>query len=121
MNVQVKTRLCQTIAGAGVPVDTLTIVGQSATATFMPWASAEEVQRGLSLIASFDWSDAAQQAWEDALDPKKGSLRQQAAGAVDQIDQFLAVADTATAAQVRAAVKGLAQVTRAIILRVGEL
>ncbi len=120
MNVQLKIRLVQAIASVGAPVDTVTITGNSAVATYMPNASAADIQRGNAIINGFDWSDAAQQAWEDLLDPKRGDLRTKAAAAINQIDAYLAL-PSPTAAQSQTAISVLAQIVRALILRVGEL
>lgn len=113
----VKHRLVMTLASAGVPVDAVTVSGPaSAGVTYMPWATQAQRDQGAALLAAFDWSPAAQAAWEDAQDPERTGLRDNLAGAVADIDAFLLIADGATAAQVRAAVKKLAQVQRRVLL-----
>lgn len=54
-----------TLASAGVPVDTVTITGAaSADVTYMTWATQAQMDLGAALIAAFDWSDAAETAWQ---------------------------------------------------------
>lgn len=118
--MSVKHRLVMTLASAGVPVDTVTISGNSAAVTYMQWATQEQRDQGEAILAAFDWSSEAQQAWEDARDPHRSDLRNRAAAAVADLDAFLALVNP-TAAQVRTATQKLAQITRALILRVVEV
>lgn len=74
-----------------------------------------------NVINGFDFSDAAQQAREDALAPERTALRQGAQNALDDLDAYLAIADTATAAQVRAATKRLAQIMKQVIKRLAQI
>lgn len=63
-----KTRLVMTLAGAGVPVDRVTLTGpDSAEVTYMPGATPEQVAAGAAALAAFDWSDAAESAWLEGL------------------------------------------------------
>lgn len=57
----------------------------------------------------------------DALAPERSDLRRQAAAAVNAIDLYLATADTATAAEVRAQVKRLSQYVRRVIVRLVQI
>lgn len=113
----VKHRLVMTLASAGVPVDAVTVTGPaSAVVTYMEWATQAQRDQGAALLAAFDWSDAAQTAWEGAQDPERAGLRDNIAATVASIDNYLLIADTATAAQVRSAVKTLAQIQRRVLL-----
>lgn len=110
-----------TLAGAGVPVDRVTIHGGAADVTYMPWATQAQRDQGAAILSAFDWSASAQQAWEDAQQPERADLRDAAAQAVEDIDAYLLIADSATTAQVRQAVKRLAQNQRRVILRLVQL
>lgn len=120
--MRVKLRLVMTLARAGVPVDTVTIREPgSAIATYMSWATPEQIVLGGSLIAAFDWSDAAQKAWEDAQQPERSGLRDASYQAIQSIDSYLVLADSASSAQVRVQVKMLSQITRRVIKRLLQL
>lgn len=69
----------------------------------------------------FDWSAAAARAREDARKPERTNLRGAAAQAVSDINDYLLIADTATAAQVRTMTKRLAQMNKLIIIRLTQL
>ncbi len=114
-----------TLAGAGVPANNVVITGP--TSAEIVWYTAEDKDsqgnpmgpptqaqrdKGAATLATFDWSDVAEQAYQDSLQPEKADLRSNIAGALADIDAFLLIADTATAAQVRNAVKKLAQIQR---------
>ena len=63
-----KQRIVVTLASAGVPVDTVTITGAaSADVTYQTWATQTQRDQGAALLAAFDWSDAAEQAYQVAL------------------------------------------------------
>lgn len=109
-----KTRLVMTLAAAGVPIDTINADGTDPV--YMPGATQQQIAAGDAIIAAFDWSDAAQRAWEDAQAPERSDLRVSVAAALVDIDAFLAIADAATTAQVRAAVKRLAQIQRRVLV-----
>lgn len=57
----------------------------------------------------------------NAVNPQKTDLITNAQTAIDAFDQYLAIADTATAGQVRDQVKRLTQVTRKILLRLVQV
>ena len=57
----------------------------------------------------------------DARHPERTDLRRQAAAAVAALDQYLAIADAATAAQVREQVKRLSQITRRVVVRLVQI
>lgn len=80
--------------------------------------SEERDYRG-SQQAAFDaWKASlvvAKQAAIDALEPDLADLRDAATAAINNIDSYLAIADTATAAQVRAEVKAIDQRQKRII------
>lgn len=117
-------RLEAAIRAAGVPVVGVSIgrVGQPATVGVSP----PEMQAAAQpTIDTFDWSAAAQAAWEEDRQPERKAVRQAASQAVADIDAYLAAADTGTAAQQaardHAAVKRLAQITRAVVRRLAQI
>lgn len=98
-------------------------LGVPASCRFEPAATATPAQlaAGQAAIDSFDWSDAAHRAYEDSLEPARTDLRQQAAQAVQSLDAYIAIADGATAAQVRDQVKRLSQMMRRVIVRLVQV
>ena len=64
---------------------------------------------------------AEKQAIDDAAHPERTELRQNATDAVDMLDQYLLIADTATAAQVREQVKRLSVMMRRVIRRLVQI
>ncbi len=74
-----------------------------------------------TVLAAFDFTPAGVVARELVRNPERKTLRDQAAQAVVDIDAFLLIADVATAAQVRQATKRLAQMMRAVILRLTQI
>ncbi len=75
----------------------------------------------LAAAVDLDLSPAALLARDDLRHPARKALRDLADQAVADIDTFLAIADTATAAQVRQATKRLAQMMKAVILRLTQI
>lgn len=69
----------------------------------------------VTVALTADLSEAAITAYADSLSPDKTALRTTAANMVAEIDAYLAIADTATQSQVRAAVKTLAIDMRRLI------
>lgn len=105
------TAVCPCLPQVGDPADKLTwLVVPLAGATLPQIAAAQAV------IDGFDTSDAAQAAWEDDQKPERKSLRQAAAGAIADIDTYLAIASPNNA-QVVAQVRRLSLDTKAVIKR----
>jgi len=59
-----RDRLVYTLASAGVPVDRVTGEGPAVVVSYQAWATQAQQTAGAAIVAAFDWSDAAQQAWE---------------------------------------------------------
>jgi hypothetical protein len=58
-------RLAIELATAGVPVTGITPTGpNSATITYASFATNAQKTTGAAVLAAFNWSDAAQKAWE---------------------------------------------------------
>jgi hypothetical protein len=91
----------------------------------LPTATPDQTAAAAAVVAAFDASDAATTAWEEDRQPERKALRAAVARAVADIDTYLAVADTGTAAQQaardHAAMKRLAQITRAVIRRLAQI
>lgn len=96
------------LAAGGVRID----YGSAATA---PQKAAAQ-----AAVASFDWSDAAQAAWEALQNPEKDGLTKAAAAAIQTNTDFLAIASP-TNAQTLAQVKALTQQNTRIIKRLIQL
>lgn len=116
-------RISQTLATAGVPANGITITGP--TSAVIGWYTADDQQGlptqaqkdlGAAVLAAFDWSDAAEQAYQDTFTPEKAALRNAVVQMVADIDTFLAIGNAATAAQVRTATLGLATDMRRVIV-----
>lgn len=114
------TRLLQTIQASvpGVVDVSVGRRGQPGTAKVLPPQYQAAAQ---ATIDAFDWSEAAQQTWEEDQHPERKSLRQAALQAVADIDTYLAIADSATALQVRTQTKRHAQILRAVIRRLIQI
>jgi hypothetical protein len=110
-------RLHFDLAAAGIPLDGVSGGPPPAPVRVDYAASATQAQRaqGAALVAGFDWSQAAQDAWEDAQEADLTALRNQTAQALADIGAYLAIAATATTAQVRAEVQAIDQRQRAIL------
>lgn len=115
----VTQRLLEAVRAAAPAVVDVSIgtVGVSATVRVQP---ASEQAAAQAAISAFDWSIAAQAAWEADRVPERRDLRDAAAQAVADLDAFLAIANP-TNAQNAAAVRRLAQMMRAVIRRLVQL
>lgn len=121
--VDIRFRLLNTLS-AVCPILSINIgtVGDSSSVAvqYDPAATAAQQATAQSTLASFDWSDAASQAWDDQQHPERMTLRDQATQAVTDINTFLALASP-TSAQTLAMVQKLCQDTRAIIKRLVQI
>jgi len=91
-------------------------IGDSTTVKFQPTPAATTAQKAAAqnLIDTFDWSDTAQQAWEDGLEPSFTDLKTTANTALAAIDAYLTI-PAPTAAQIGAEVKAIDQRQKKII------
>lgn len=96
-------------------------VPASVTVHHAPEATPAQQTAAAGVVAGFDWSAAAQTAWERGQEPDLRDLLDQAAAAIAAIDAYLPTADTATNAQVRAEVKAIDQRQRRLIQAVRRL
>lgn len=88
---------------------------------FRPEATAQQRADAQAVVDAFDFSEAAQQQWEEDRHPERKTLRQAAAQAVQDNQDFLALGPAATAAQVVAQVRRLSQQNNALIRRLIQL
>lgn len=88
-----------------------------ATWTFdpTPQATSEQITAAQAVIDSFDDSDAAQQAWQEAQKPERKDLRDNAIAAVQAINDYLALANP-TNAQNLAQLRRLSQAVKRLIM-----
>lgn len=118
------SRLSATLVAAGLPVvgvalDVNNVVLRIDTVNDIPFTAQQQTQAN-SIIAAFDFSDAANAAFIQGLEPDLQTLRQQAVQAVADINTFLAIASP-TNAQVVAEVRAIDQRLRAIIKAVARI
>ncbi len=78
-------------------------------------ATSQQIASAQAFIAAFDWSKEATQAWIEAKEPAIKDIKDSAIQMVADIDAYIAIADTATAVQVRAEVKALDQRMKRLI------
>lgn len=107
-------RTIESSIGASVEVE-IGRHGDSSTVRVFPPSPAAQ-----AVVDAFDWSDAAQQAWEEDQRPERKAIRQAAAAAVTDNQTYLAIA-TPTAVQVAAQVRRLTQQNIAIIRRIIQI
>jgi len=121
--IDLSIRLTQTIAAVcpllglsiGNPGDPLSVVMHLA-----PAATADQIALANSTLASFDWSTAATESYDDSQNPNRATLRNRSAQAIIDIDAYLAISSP-TAAQSAAFVYRLGQMVRALINRTVEV
>jgi hypothetical protein len=95
-------------------------IGNSSTVTFQPaaGATAAQITAGQNFINTFDWSAAAQQTWENSLEPDLVALQTAATTAMAAINTYLAI-PAPTLAQVTAEVAAidnrLLSITKALL------
>ena len=91
--------------------------GDPATVRVQP---ADQQAAAQAAIGAFDWSPAAQAAWEEDRKPERKALRAAAAQAIADNLAYLAI-PTPTAAQVRQQADALTRQVNALIRRVVQL
>lgn len=87
----------------------------------LPEASQQQIAAAQAVIDSFDTSDAAQTAWEEDQHPERKAIRQAAAQAVQDNQDFLALGPALTLAQASAQLRRLTQQNNAIIRRLIQI
>src|SRR4051812_44621266 len=93
---------------AVAPIDGVTVdpVLRTVTVQFQPAATAAQRAAAQSVVTAFDWSQAAQDAWEADQKPERKAVRSAAANATAANDTFLAISSP-TNAQIAAQVREL--------------
>jgi hypothetical protein len=92
------------------------VVGDSSTVRMLG-VSPADVQKALVL---FDWSHAAQQAWEEDQQPARRNLHRAATNAIDKNKDYLDITNP-TIAQMRQQLDNITKQNNAIIERVIQL
>lgn len=118
MNNQL-ARLTESVAAVS-PIDGVSGSQGSIRVDFKPEATASQKSAAQSVVTSFDWSQAAQDAWLADQYPERKSLRQQAAQAIADNDAYLAISGP-TNAQVVAQVRRLTDETTRVIKRLIQI
>lgn len=97
----------------------------SVEADFAPGVTEDQKITALEIIANFDWSDEAHVVWLEDLQPERKNLKQKAQTVIQNIDDYLAVADTGTSNQImqrdHQAIKQLAEIMKAVIQRLVQI
>jgi hypothetical protein len=106
-------RLHEAVA-AVCPIDGISGVEGAIRIDYKAAATAGERAAAETALASFDWSQAAHDAWLADMFPERKALRQQAAQAIADNDAFLAISSPNNA-QTLAQVKKLTQQNTKII------
>jgi N-acetylneuraminic acid mutarotase len=103
----VTDRLLATIKAAVPAVTDISIgtIGNSATVSVYP---ANQQAAAQATIIAFDWSQAAQDAWDNTQHPERTTLRQNAASALATNNTYIGLASPSTA-QNTAQIKALTQ------------
>lgn len=102
---------------SGVSVNTTPLMVRI---NFAPEATQPQRAAAQAVVDAFDWSDAAQTAWEADQHPERKDLRAAAAGAISDNDTFLAIANPNNS-QVAAQVRRLTQQNTRIIRRLSQI
>lgn len=103
----------------GLPVEFIGIINGNSTPPLLNFGGPlDESQTAAAqmIAASFDWSEDAHAQYLAGRIPKLANLYTDAQAAIANIDQYLMIADVATAAQVRSEVKAIDQRQRRIII-----
>lgn len=112
-------RLHDYLISQGLPVEFIGVMNPYSTPPVLNFGgplSESQIAAAQAVVESFDWSEAAHAQYLASRIPKLVNLYSDAQAAIENIDQYLTIADVATAAQVRSEVKALDQRQRRIIV-----
>lgn len=112
-------RLTQAIS-AVCPIDGVAGAQGSVRIDYRPESTEQQRADAQAVLAAFDWSQAAHDAWLEDQHPERKALRQAAANAVADNDAFVADANV-TQAEAVAQVKRLSQQMNRVIRRLVQL
>lgn len=113
--------LAALFTSAGIPTLTVRRAGATFEAVYSPQATPQQIAAGNALIASFDASDAAERARQDAAHPDKAAIRSQAASAIQANNDFLALGQAVTLAQAVAQIRALTRQSNVVMRRLIQL
>ena len=126
-------RLDETLKAAGIPILGVAVTTDrvafppaagSVRIDYRPAATAAQRAQAESILAGFDWSEAAHAAWAEDRQPERKAVRQLAAPAIADLDAYLALfgpTSRPTEAQTQAQVRRHAQILRAVIRRLNQI
>lgn len=112
-------RLQDELVAAAIPAISIVSEG-SIQISYEPEATPQQISDGDSILAAFDFSEAATDEWLENKKPERKDLRENAEAAILQIDDFLAN-PSPTAAEIVQAVRGLARNQKRIIRRLVQI
>src|SRR5688572_28071332 len=113
-------RLDSAIKAAGIPIHGVSGEQGAVVVQFRPEATAPQQAAAATIVAGFDWSQAAHDAWLEDQRPQRKAIRQAAAGAIADNDTYLALANPNNA-QVVAQVRRLTIQNNHIIRRIVQI
>lgn len=87
---------------------------------FDPAATAPQRQAAQDIVDGFDWSNAALDAWLEAQNPERATVKAQAQQALADIDTYLALVTPSNAQNV-AFLRRVGQILKGLIPYVGKL
>lgn len=111
-----KARVFDVLENAGFPAFSVVL----ANPPIIVYQLGVDVQAATAFMESFDWSDEAELAWKVSKNPHKYAVKQQLAAAIADLEAYIAL-PTPTAAQVRTASQRMAQILKAVLLRVTDI
>lgn len=107
------------------------VQGTEVVIDFHPSATQQQITAANTALASFDWSDAADDLWAANSRPNRKDLRDQAEAAINRLDQIinaptptmsnLTQVVTALTNQILPAIRDMARYEKAIIKRLIEI
>lgn len=113
-------RLHHTIAAAGIPIYGVSGEQSAVSVNFRPEATQQQQSDAAAIVVSFDWSQAAHDAWLEDQKPERKAIRQRAAAAIQENNAFLAIANP-TNAQLRDQLRNVTTNQNAIIRRLVQI
>lgn len=132
MKLDIKlSRLMETLKTLGPVVGLDGTAGNVTEVRYNPPPTIQQQTAVNAAIATFDWTDAADDSWFANLNPERKTLRDQADAAITRLDQIINAADppmanlsqvvTALQNQILPAIRDMARYERAIIRRVIQI
>lgn len=107
-------RIHEALRDSSLPVESVDATGEEvdfniSKVTFSRELTPQEITDAETIIATFDFSEAARDAWVEDLQPDRKQIRERAIEAVNTLQTIRDNHDSLTAAQVRDAIGELAR------------